>query len=191
MVCMELYPDIINIKKGNIAIKIVMFISITICLVSILVNEIATPNFKWSALVIIGVIYSWVTTMYSIRKNVNLAGHVLLQTIAISALIILVDIIIGYRGWSMNIALPIIISVANVTMLVLTIVSRKKYFKYAIFQIILSLASIGLILLIAFKVTNRVIPVAISSGISGLTLVISVILCGKDLKEELKRLFHI
>lgn len=188
---MMLYPNIVNIKKSHIAIKILLILSILAILVCVLVNEIITPQIKWSFLVILGIVYAWVTSLYSIRKNVNIASHVFLQTIAALILIFLIDEIIGYRGWSINIGMPIIIGAANITMLILTIVSRKKYFKYSIYQIMLSGLSAIVIILLIMKAKYKVLSVSITSGIALLTLILSISLCGKDLKEKASRVFHI
>ncbi len=188
---MMLYPNISNIKRSHIAIKILTGISIAIIFICILINELVTPQLKWSFLVVIGILYAWITTLYSIRKNVNIASHVLLQTIIVLILLYLIDKIVGYKGWSINIGMPIMISVANITMLILTIVSRRKYFKYSIYQILLSLVSIAVIVLLIIKAKYSAISASITGGITAITLVLSIALCGKDLKEKLYRVFHI
>lgn len=188
---MMLYPNIINIKKSHIAIKILSSISVVLVVVCYVINKLLTPQIKWSFLVTLGIIYIWITVLYSIRKNLNIASHVLLQTIIGLVLTFLVDEIIGYRGWSINIGMPIIICIANMTMLVLTIVSRKKYFKYGMYQIILSTISILVIILLLSKAKYRIISVSITSIITAITLILSIVLCGKDLKEKLYRIFHI
>ncbi len=188
---MKLYPDIINIKKSYMLIKILSLISLVVMFICVLINEIFTSNIKWSFLVILGIIYCWITTLYSIRKNVNIASHVLLHTIIAIILVYLIDRIIGYRGWSINIGVPIIIGVSNIAMLILTIVSRKKYFKYSIYQIMLSILSIAVIILLITSAKYKIISVSITSAISLITLIISIVLCGKDFKEKLSRVFHI
>lgn len=191
MVFIMLYPKIMNIRKTNIAIKILLIISLVVSAICILINELTTPHIKWSALVIIVIIYSWLTTLYSVKKNRNIGTHIILQTVAISILIILIDIIIGFKAWSITIALPIIIAISNITMTVLTIVNRKKYFKYSISQIILSMLNILFILLIVFEVTQNKISILVSVCVSIVAFIISICLCGKDLKEEVSRMFHI
>lgn len=188
---MMLYPNIMNIKKSHIAIKILTGISIAIILICVLINAIFTPWIKWSFLVAIGILYAWITTLYSIRRNVNIASHVLLQTSVLLILLYLIDTIIGYRGWSISIGMPIVIGIANITMLILTIVSRKRYFKYSFYQILLSVESIIVIVLLMIKAKYKIISVSITSGITIVTLVLSIALCGKDLKEKLYRIFHI
>jgi len=186
-----LYPRIINIKKSSIAMKIMLGISIIIILCSFLINILVTPKIKWSFLVMLGILYAWITTLYSIRNNVNIASHVLLQTIVILILVYLIDKTIGYKGWSIDIGMPIIIGIANITMIILTIVSRKRYFKYSIYQMLLSLVSIFIIVLLILKAKYKIISVSIVGGIAAVTFILSIILCGKDLKEKLYSVIHL
>ncbi len=186
-----IYPKLINVKKTNIIMKILVLISVVISFVSIVINELCTREFKWSFIVILGILYTWITTLYSIRKNVNIASHVVIQTICISILVILLDIIIGYKKWSLEIAFPIIIGVANITIFVLTIVSHKKYFKYAIYQLCIFVISMIPVILFFIHITEKWLPMVICSGIAVISFVNTIFLCGKDLKQEMERLFHI
>ena len=106
-------------------------------------------------------------------------------------LLFLIDKIIGYEGWSINIGMPIVICVANITMFILTIVSRKRYFKYSLYQIMLSILSIGIVILLLLKAKYIAITASVTSGITIVTLILSICLCGKDLKEKISRVFHI
>jgi len=188
---MMLYPKILNIKKSNLAIKIILIISIAVALICLIIDFAIGLKFHWSFLVIAGIIYTWVTTMYSIKKNVNIASHVMLQMICVPILLIVIDNIIGYKGWSINWAIPIGFAVANITMFVLTIVTHKRYFKYAIYQIIIFIISFIPIILYTFKLSTRLLPVIITSSVTIVTSIVIISLCGKDLKEETKRIFHI
>lgn len=185
-----IYPNLINVKRTNLAIKILLLISVAIGGIVFLINEL-TNEFKWSYIVIVGIVYVWVTVLYSIRKNINIAAHVLIQTIAISVLEILLDEIIGFRKWSLEIAFPIVIGISNVTIFILTIVSRKRYFKYALYQFCIFCISIIPVVLYFTGVTKHFLPMTICSGIALFTFINTIILCGKDLKQELERLFHI
>lgn len=186
-----IYPKLINIKRTNRAIKILLLISAIIGGIVFLINELTNREFKWSFIVIIGIIYVWVTVLYSIRKNINIAAHVLIQTIAISILVVLLDKIIGFRKWSLEIAFPIVIGVSNITIFILTIVSRKKYFRYALYQFCIFCISIIPVVLYFSGVTKYFLPMTICSGIALFTFINTIILCGRDLKQELVRLFHI
>lgn len=192
MVCMTLYPKIINVKSGHLAIKIMAIISLIIAGVSMIINACTSTRFLWSLIVIAGIVYTWVTVTYSIRRNINIASSVMIQLIAISILTLCIDYILGYSGWAINLAIPIIICVANVTIFILTLVSVHRYLKYAVYQLIIFVLSmIPLIIFFAFPgVITTPIFMIISSSIALFTFVCSLILCGRSIMEELDRRLH-
>lgn len=185
-----IYPEKIKAKKSDKIIKILMMVSVAIAILLLVINKLTTGNIPWAALANAGILYSWVIVIYSIKKNTNIAGHVLLQLIALCALTIYIDYLLGGRGWSVNIAIPIMIMIANLTMLILTIVSYKKYMKYAIYQLIIVLFSmLPMILLTEHIVKDKTLSM-IATGISVLNFVICLILSAKDIKETIVRKFH-
>ena len=185
-----IYPQKLNSKKSDMILKISILISVLVAIVLVIINKLTTPKIPWAALANGGIIYIWITVFYSIRKNINIAGHVLLQTIAISSLMIFIDYELGFKGWSINIAIPILIMIANITMLVLTIVSYKKFIKYAIYQLIIVLFSMLPILFITENMVQNKILSIISIVISVLNLLLTLILCAKDMKEAIVRKLH-
>ena len=192
MVYMTLYPKIINVKSGHLAIKIMAIISLIIAGVCMILNACTSTRFLWSLIVIAGIVYTWVTVTYSIRRNINIASSVMIQLIAISILTLCIDYILGYSGWAINLAIPIIICVANVTIFILTLVSVHRYLKYAVYQLIIFVLSmIPLIIFFAFPgVITTPIFMIISSSIALFTFVCSLILCGRSIMEELDRRLH-
>ncbi len=186
-----IYPKKIKAKKSNIIVKILLASSIIIALILIFINKVTTPKFAWAAIVNAGMLYTWITVIYAIRKNTNIAGHILLQAIAISSFAVYIDYKLGFSGWSLNIAIPIIIIIANSTMLVVTIISHKKYIKYAIYQLIISLFSMLPVIFITENMLQDKTLSVIASGISILNFVICLSLCTKDFKEAIIRKFHI
>ena len=144
-----IYPQKITSKKTDLVINLLLILSILIASILFLINRLTTPDIHWAAIANCGIIYVWLTVMYAIKKGNNIAGHVLIQTVLISLLTIYLDWRIGFQGWSVYIANPIILFIANVTMLILTAISYEKYIKYAIYQlgiVLISLTPLWLIL---------------------------------------------
>lgn len=189
---MTLYPKVRNVKKENLAIKIMLIISIIVVAICVIVNLCTSVKYLWCLIVLISVIYSWITVMYSINRNVNIASNVMIQTLAISILTICIDYILGYSGWAINLAIPIIIMAANVTIFVLTIVSVNRYFKYAIYQLIIFILSMIPLVILIFTKGIITVPIftIIASGIALFTFIFSLILCGRSIVEELDRRLH-
>ena len=183
-----IYPKKINNKDEEVLLKIFLITSVILATILILINRLTSPEVPWSAFVYCGIIYVWITVIYFIKRNTNIAGYVLLQMIITSVVVLFIDNTIGFYGWSISIAVPIISITANVTMLILTIISHKKYIKYAIYQlliVLITLISLGFI----FKTISVLAIIAMS--ISILNLIISLILSFKDIKEAVIRKFHL
>ena len=186
-----LYPQISSIKTNKLIIKILMCASLYIAFLLLLINFLVNERLSWSLICIVGIVYVWITTLYSIYKKVNIAAHVMLQTICVSALTIAIDYIIGFRGWSLEIAVPIIITIANITLFVLTIVNRKRYIKYVIYELIIFIVSLIPMILFFVGIIKSFLLVTISTSIAVVNFLLTIILCGKDVKDEIKRRFHI
>ena len=158
---MTLYPKIRNVKTGSMAIKLMAIVSIVVSLICTIVNLCTSTKYLWCVIVMVGIIYSWITVMYSVNRNVNIASSVVLQIVAISLLNLCIDFAIGYQGWAINLAIPIIIMIANITMLLLTIISHKKYIRYAIYQLIIVLFSMLPIILITDLIVSEYIVISL------------------------------
>ena len=185
-----IYPQKLNSHKGELILKIAILISILVAIILTVINRLTTPNLPWAALANGGIIYIWITVYYSIRKNINIGGHVLLQTIAICLLTVFIDYELGFKGWSIDIAIPIIILVANVTMLILTIITHKRFLKYVIYQLLIVIISMIPIVLVSENIVKNEVLSIIASGISILNLIFSLILSARDWKEAIVRKFH-
>ena len=164
--------------------------SVILAIVLFVINKLTVPNIPWAALANAGIIYIWIVVLYSIKRNINIAGHVLLQTIALSVLTVFIDYELGFKGWAIDIAIPIIIIVANATMLILTIVSYKKYLKYAFCQLMIVLFSMLPLVLVNKNIVHNKILSIIASCISILNFIITLSLTVKDLKQAIIRKFH-
>ena len=163
-----LYPQKLSSKKSELIIKIAILISIIIALILVIINRLTNQEIHWAAL----------------------AGHVLVQLIAIAILTTYIDYRIGFKGWSLEMVIPIMIIVANITMLVLTIVSYKKYVKYAIYQLIICILSLIPIYFIYEHMVLNMVLSYVAIGISILNFILTIILCARDVKEAIIIKFH-
>ena len=164
-----LYPKLSNIKRNNIILIASIAISIIVINILLIINVLVDKTNHWSMLCIAGIIYVYGTVIYTKKRNINIASNVFVQCLLVSLLILAIDYFIGYSGWSINIAIPIVIMVANSTLMVLTIVSRKRYMRYALYHMLTFLFSmIQLILLFCGVLENKVLTI-VASGIAGLS----------------------
>lgn len=187
----KLYSKIVDVKKSKMSITILSIISIMVAITTVILNICIKSPFNWSIIAVGGIVYVWVTTLYSISKNVNIASHVMFQTIVTTILCLIIDYAIGYSGWSLEFAFPIIVITANVTLTCLFIVNHKKYIKYIIYHLIVFVLSLIPIFLLLLGTISRYILPIISTVVAVVTLDLSIIFSGKQIKQEILSRFHI
>ena len=185
-----IYPKKINANKSEKIIRIAMIISLAIAVILTIINKLTTPRVPWAASANSGIIYIWIVARYSVSQNVNIGGHVLIQTIAVSILTLFIDYELGYKGWSLGIAIPIILITANASMLLLNILSYKKNFRYAMYELVVLILSILPVVFITEKMVENPTLSYISLGVSIINLIITMIISFKDIKEAVIRKFH-
>ena len=185
-----LYPKKLSSKKSNLLMRILLGVSLIIASILTIINKFTTPEIHWAALANSGIIYVWITVRYSINKRTNIAGYVMIQAIAISLLTTYIDYNLGFKGWSLEISIPIIIIIANVTMLVLTIVSHKKYVRYAIYQLVICIYSMIPIYFIQKELIDNYVLSYVAIGISIMNFILTILLSARDVKEAVIRKFH-
>lgn len=187
---MNLYPQKINARKTSFIIKMAILISFVVGIGLVYINRFTTPDIKWAGYCNAGIVYVWITVLYALNKNVNIASHLFIQMVALSALCVYFDIRLGFQAWSINLAIPSIVIIINITMMILSIASYKNYMRYAFFQLLIVIASIVPIFLVYENLVNDKTLSIVASGISGFNLLLSLIFHFKDIKEEIIRKFH-
>jgi len=185
-----LYPQKNSAKRNNSIIKNSFLILLVIAIILIIINHFTTPGIKWAGCFNAGMLYIWITIVYSLNRNINTSRHLFIQLIALSSLFIYIDIKQGFLGWSINYAIPIVIMIINIAMLILSITSYN-YVKYAFYQVLIVIVSLIPLFFIYENMTNNKTLNIIAVGICGLNLLISLIFHFKDLRTELIRKFHI
>ena len=93
---MMLYPQKINARKTNFIIKMAILISFAVGVGLVLINQFTTPDIKWAGYCNAGIVYVWITVLYALNKNVNIASHLFIQMVAL-VLASLVPIFLVYE----------------------------------------------------------------------------------------------
>ena len=167
-----LYPQKINAKKTDFIIKVAILITFIVGFMLVIINRFATPNIKWAGYFNAGMAYVWITVLYSLKRNVNIASHFFIQMVALSALCVYFDIRMGFQAWSINLAIPMIVIITNITMLILSIASFKNYARYAFFQVLIVILSLVPIFLVYEHLVNDKTLSVFASGLSIFNLII-------------------
>lgn len=187
-----LYPQIVfDVHKYHIFIRLFMFISVVTGIVLLVVNLINYHGFFWSGIVLAAILYAIITLTYSIQRNVNPAAKIMVQTLAAEFLVVWIDYLIGYEGWSVNYAVPGILLVAECSMLVLQIVNFMNWQSYILFQIEYVVLSAIPVAFYFFHIVTEPFMTFLALGSSVIIFAGTMIFGDRKAKNELIRRFHI
>ncbi|MDL2325262.1 DUF6320 domain-containing protein [Ruminococcaceae bacterium OttesenSCG-928-A16] len=186
------YPNLADkLVKYNFIKRLLLFLSLLGCGVSVLINLLVTPGFLWCLIVAAAVIYGWLVVPPLLQRGVNFALQAVLQVFFASALTISLDFIIGYKGWSTNYVIPSIIIVCILSVALLAVFNRTNWAQYILYQVIIGILGFAPLVLYLTGLAQNIVMALIPAGLGLASLLASLIFGDRTLKTEFKRRFHL
>lgn len=176
----NIYPYVeFKMKKMKLVVKLFVFVSVLIEMLLLGINYAVQKKISWSLLCGVALVYVCFTVYYSFQRNTGHRRKIAAQTIVAMLVIVAIDYIVGFDGWSIDIAIPIIFMSMDLTLFIIMLANRAYWQNYLMLLIaffMLSLVWVGL--LIAGVVTMPVLTI-VAAGVTGL-LLFGVMLFGND-----------
>lgn len=186
------YPNVYPaIRRMQFIKRLVIFSSVVVECILLLVNYLTYNGIKWSLVTGVGLAYACFTLVYSFEQNKSLQKKLVVQLVFALAAFVLIDATIGYKGWSISLAIPSAVMAVELTVIVLMFVNQKNWQNYILTQIVLVLISLVMVLLGLFGVTESNLLSIIAVAATGFLLLGTLVFGDKRAENELKRRFHI
>lgn len=186
-----MYPEIgydTNKWKKMTNLFYAVLLAVAACLG--VVNYATYSESMWSVIAIASIFYVVLTVRYSIMRHANLGYKILIQILGAQILLIIIDVMTGYKGWSVDYAVPTTILFADIAIVFLIIVNRLNWQSYFMYQITITVFSFIPMILWAVGLIRRPLMAIITVIISVLVLTVTVLLGDRRVKNELIRRFH-
>lgn len=188
----DTYPDVrFKTKRMMLAARIYLFVAIIISVILIATNHAFYHGTWWCAIVIAALAYIYLTLHFAILNDSGYRMKTVVLTIFGILTVILIDVVMGYRGWSVNYVIPGGILLIDLGILILMIVNSRNWQSYLLFQIAVILCSLIPLILWKFKVLTDPLLSQIAFGTSVFLFLGTVIIGDRRARVELKRRFHV
>lgn len=187
----EVFPDIPLIYERHLAIRIMIFISIVTIVVSFAFHRLYPTTINWPILVVFGLVSMWLSLIVVIWKRHHISKNIMWQVIIVSALAILWDLKIGWRGWSLDYVIPITCVSAMFVMYITAKITKLRLKDYLIYFLLDGVFGIIPILFILFHWVNVIYPSVICVAISIIFISAIFVFQGENIKIELNKRMHI
>lgn len=188
----NMYPDVRLItRKWMIATRIYLFCAILLEAILVYINMVTESGIWWSAVTGLSFFYIYMLIRFAILGKSGYKGKITILTMIAVLVVIAIDFVVGYRGWSVNYVLPSGILLMDAGILFLMIFNRRNWQSYLMWQIFMIICSgITLLLYLADVITSLNLAL-IAFAISVFLFLGTVIIGDRRARVELKRRFHI
>lgn len=187
----EIYPTIPLDYERHMVIRILLFISIVAIVTSYIIYKMIPADINWPVLVLFGLLSIWLSLTNALRKRYNITKSIMWQVIIVSGLTVFWDWKIGWKGWSLDYAIPILCIAAMLVMYVTAKVMKLNAANYISYFLLGGLFGIIPVLFILFDLVNVDFPSIISVAVSIIFLSAIIIFQGGKIREELHKRMHI
>ena len=188
----DFYPDIVHkVKKMGLVLRILSAIWLTLTVVCGLINYYNYDGVLWSAVFSIVTFYILFMVYLMTYSQVGYLGRIFGAVTMGVILVVSIDVLTGFRGWSVDYVLPGGLFAIDLALLIIRFINRKNWQSYMYVQLLVVLLGvIPMILIKAGVVKHPMMSVAVFFT-SALLFITTLIIGGRAARVELRRRFHI
>lgn len=188
----NMYPDVrVHTRKMTMISKIYLFCALLVEVLLIYINVVTESQIAWSAITGLGFFYGYMLIRFAILGKTGYRAKITVLTLMAILIVIAIDFLVGYRGWSVNYALPSAIILVDVGIIICMIVNRRNWQSYMMWQIFMILCSIVPVILIFTGIVTAQLFALIAFAFSLFLFLGTLIIGDRRARVELKRRFHV
>ena len=188
----NMYPNVRTMtRRLALLSRIYLFVAILVEALLIYLNVLSDSEMFWSAIPGLAMLYGYLVLRYAILGKSGYKGKIIVLTLIAILMVVAIDFVVGYRGWSVNYALPSAILLVDAGILILMCINRRNWQSYMMMQLFLVLMSVIAMILVAVKVIWFPYLAMGAMGASLFLFLGTLIIGDKRARTELKRRFHI
>lgn len=186
------YPNVrFRTRRLMLAGRIYLFVFLLVGVLTTAVNIHEFEGEWWCGIVIASMAYLYLILRFAVIDDAGYRAKIVVLTIGGILLVVLIDILTGYDGWSVNYVIPGSILLVDAGIIFLMLYNLRNWQSYLMFQIGMILCSLIPLLLWRIGVITEPLLSLIACGASVFLFLGSLIIGDRRARVELKRRFHV
>lgn len=188
----NMYPNVRMItRRLALLSRIYLFVAILVEALLIYLNVLSDSEMFWSAIPGLAMLYGYLVLRYAILGKSGYKGKIIVLTLIAILMVVAIDFVVGYRGWSVNYALPSAILLVDAGILILMCINRRNWQSYMMWQIFMILCSVVPLVLYAVGIVTAPILALLAFAFSAALFLGTLIIGDRRARTELRRRFHV
>ena len=188
----NMYPNVRTMtRRLALLSRIYLFVAILVEALLIYLNVLSDSEMFWSAIPGLAMLYGYLVLRYAILGKSGYKGKIIVLTLIAILMVVAIDFVVGYRGWSVNYALPSAILLVDAGILILMCINRRNWQSYMMWQIFMILCSVVPLVLYAVGIVTAPLLVLLAFAFSAALFLGTLIIGDRRARTELRRRFHV
>ena len=188
----NMYPNVRTMtRRLALLSRIYLFVAILVEALLIYLNVLSDSGMFWSAIPGLAMLYGYLVLRYAILGKSGYKGKIIVLTLIAILMVVAIDFVVGYRGWSVNYALPSAILLVDVGILILMCINRRNWQSYMMWQIFMILCSVVPLVLYAVGIVTAPLLAVLAFAFSAALFLGTLIIGDRRARTELRRRFHV
>ena len=188
----NMYPNVRTMtRRLALLSRIYLFVAILVEALLIYLNVLSDSEMFWSAIPGLAMLYGYLVLRYAISGKSGYKGKIIVLTLIAILMVVAIDFVVGYRGWSVNYALPSAILLVDAGILILMCINRRNWQSYMMWQIFMILCSVVPLVLYAVGIVTAPLLSLLAFAFSTALFLGTLIIGDRRARTELRRRFHV
>lgn len=188
----NMYPNVRTMtRRLALLSRIYLFVAILVEALLIYLNVLSDSEMFWSAIPGLAMLYGYLVLRYVILGKSGYKGKIIVLTLIAILMVVAIDFVVGYRGWSVNYALPSAILLVDAGILILMCINRRNWQSYMMWQIFMILCSVVPLVLYAVGIVTAPLFALLAFAFSAALFLGTLIIGDRRARTELRRRFHV
>lgn len=188
----NVYPNVrVIIKKHHLWTRIYLFAAIVAETLLLFFNYKTYHGSLWAVVAGVVLFYGYIGLKFTFMDNMEYKTRIIILIMIAIFGVILIDLLTGFDGWSLNYFIPGGIILMNTAIIVLMIINIRNWQSYMMIELLTILWS-----LVPFVLIRSGLPtnLNVSLGVFAYSIFLflgTILIGGKRASTELKRRFHV
>ena len=188
----NMYPNVRTMtRRLALLSRIYLFVAILVEALLIYLNVLSDSEMFWSAIPGLAMLYGYLVLRYAILGKSGYKGKIIVLTLIAILMVVAIDFVVGYRGWSVNYALPSAILLVDAGILILMCINRRNWQSYMMWQIFMILCSVVPLVLYAVGIVTAPLLALLAFAFFTALFLGTLIIGDRRARTELRRRFHV
>lgn len=188
----NMYPNVrLKARKMMLFGRIYLFLAILTEALLLYINYVTAPKMWWSVITGMIFLYGYLLIQFAILGKTGYRIKIVVLMMIMILMMVAIDFVVGYHGWSLNYVLPSGILAVDVGILLLMLINRRNWQSYMMLQIFMMVCSVVPVIFAAVGIVTAPLLSQIALAFSVFLFLGTVIIGDRRARTELRRRFHV